>query len=343
VIAHLWQSTVFALAAGLLALVLRPNRAKVRYQVWLVASAKFLIPFALLVELGSHLAWRHSADVTPMQVITPAIEEPASSPILPPPPQAATATRSARWNPAVLYAVWAAGTLLVAGRWWIEWRSIRRAVRAAAPLDLTLPIQAVSSRDFAEPGVFGIFRPVLLLPEGIQEQLSIAQFDSMIAHERAHLRRRDNLATALHMAVEAAFWFHPLVWWIGGRLLEERERACDEEVLRSGSAAKEYAEGILRVCELYLVSPRSVSGITGSNLKRRIEQIVSGSVAVGLSAAKKSALAAAGAAAVLAPLLVGFWNAPAIPAQTDRPAVKFEVASVKACSSAGDDGGGRGG
>jgi beta-lactamase regulating signal transducer with metallopeptidase domain len=51
-----------------------------------------------------------------------------------------------------------------------------------------------------------------------------------------HVRRRDNLFAAVHMAVEAIFWFHPLVWWIGSRLLEERELACDEEVLRMGAS-----------------------------------------------------------------------------------------------------------
>ena len=40
---------------------------------------------------------------------------------------------------------------------------------------------------------------------------------------------------AIHMFVETVFWFHPLVWWIGKRMVEERERACDEEVLRLGS------------------------------------------------------------------------------------------------------------
>ena len=49
-----------------------------------------------------------------------------------------------------------------------------------------------------------------------------------------HVRCRDNLATVIHMAVEVVFWFHPLVWWLGARLMEERERACDEEVLRNG-------------------------------------------------------------------------------------------------------------
>ena len=42
-----------------------------------------------------------------------------------------------------------------------------------------------------------------------------------------NIRRRDNLTTAIHMGVEALFWFHPLLWWLGARLMEERERACD--------------------------------------------------------------------------------------------------------------------
>jgi beta-lactamase regulating signal transducer with metallopeptidase domain len=51
------------------------------------------------------------------------------------------------------------------------------------------------------------------------------------------------------MLVEAVFWFHPLVWWIGARLLEERERACDEEVLRKTGDPAAYADAILMVCK----------------------------------------------------------------------------------------------
>jgi hypothetical protein len=53
---HLWQSTLFAGLAALVALALRKNHARVRYQLWLAASLKFLIPFALLIRLGGHLA-----------------------------------------------------------------------------------------------------------------------------------------------------------------------------------------------------------------------------------------------------------------------------------------------
>ena len=86
-----------------------------------------------------------------------------------------------------------------------------------------------------EPGVVGIWRPVLLLPDGLADRLSSAQLSAVIAHERSHIRSHDNFAAAVHMLVEALFWFHPLVWWMEGRLIDERERACDEEVLRSGT------------------------------------------------------------------------------------------------------------
>ena len=156
-----------------------------------------------------------------------------------------------------------------------RWRRVGSIVRGASPIDLGVPVITLSSPALLEPGVFGIFRPVLLLPAGILERLTSQQLQAIVAHELCHVRRRDNLAAALHMVVESIFWFHPLVWWIGSRLVDERERACDEEVLRQGSEPEVYAEGILNVCKFYVESPLScVSGVTGSNLKKRIEAIM---------------------------------------------------------------------
>src|SRR2546422_770996 len=53
---HLWQSTLCVVIAGLLTLILRKNHARTRYGLWLPAWVKFLIPFSLLVNIGSHLA-----------------------------------------------------------------------------------------------------------------------------------------------------------------------------------------------------------------------------------------------------------------------------------------------
>ena len=82
--------------------------------------------------------------------------------------------------------------------------------------------------------MFGIWRPVLIVPEGITDRLTAAQLETIVAHELCYGRCRDNAAAAFYIAVEAVFWFYPLVWWLGRRIVEERERACDEEVPAGG-------------------------------------------------------------------------------------------------------------
>jgi uncharacterized protein (TIGR03435 family) len=140
------------------------------------------------------------------------------------------------------------------------------------------------------------------------------------------VRRRDNLAAALHKLVEAVFWFHPLVWWVGARLIEERERACDEEVLRTGSDPRAYAESILRTCRFYLESPSAcMSGVTGAELKGRIVRIMSHRAAHRLGTGRKLLLAGLSAAVIAGPVAFGLMSAPQ--AKADHP--KFEVASIK--------------
>jgi bla regulator protein blaR1 len=263
IIDHLWQTTLFAIAAGLLTLLFRRNRAHIRYCLWLAASVKFLIPFSVLVMLGSHLPLRDTAKVAAPSI--PVLVEEFSQPFAL--TALAVAVRLDQENAQSSFGsavplfgtVWAVGFGVVAGSWWRRWRRMRVGLRTAKPLDLSIGVPVVSSPAFIEPGVFGIFRPVLLLPDGIATQLTPAQLEAILAHELCHIRRRDNLAATIHMLVEAAFWFHPLVWWIGARLLEERERACDEEVLRMGNEPAAYAEGILKICELYLESPCGAS------------------------------------------------------------------------------------
>src|ERR1700733_1864330 len=58
---HLWQSTLFAVGAALLTLILRKDQARVRYWIWLATSVKFLIPFSLLVSVGSRVGWPHGS------------------------------------------------------------------------------------------------------------------------------------------------------------------------------------------------------------------------------------------------------------------------------------------
>src|SRR5438046_7504082 len=91
---HLWQSTLFAITAGLLTLILRKNHARVRYWLWLAASVKFLIPFSLLVALGSYLSGAHTAagSNASFYIAVEEISQPVTQPTMPVIPQVALST-----------------------------------------------------------------------------------------------------------------------------------------------------------------------------------------------------------------------------------------------------------
>jgi len=327
---HLWQSTLFAVAAGLLTLALRKNPARVRHWVWVTASIKFLIPFSVLAAVGARIEWRTAPAIAPnLSVVVEQVSQPftlATDSSL----TSTIAPAASSSVPEILFAIWACGFIGVSISWWIRWRRIAAAVCAGSPVSLHLPITAVRSPAFIEPGVFGVFRPVLLLPEGIFEHLAPEQLQAVLAHELCHIRRRDNLIGVLQMFVETVFWFHPLVWWIGKRIFEERERACDEEVLKLGNEPRAYARGILKVCELYLESPLPcAAGVSGSNLRRRIEAILNDRIVKRLNSGTKALLAAAGFFAIAAPIGIGLLHGVTLRAQTVSPDLRFEVASVR--------------
>ena len=328
---HLWQSTLFAVAVGFLTLAFGKNRASVRYGLWLAASVKFLLPFSLLAALGSEIHWRATpAPTTP--VFTSAVDQisrPFGGSIQTSPSQQSRPPREP--GRIVLLGVWLCGFGVVATAWARQLRRIRAALRKASPLDLRLRIPALSSPSRLEPGIVGIFRPTLLLPEGIMDRLTPAQWHAILAHELCHAERRDNLTAAIQMVVEAIFWFHPLVWWIGAQLVKERERACDEEVLLQGGDREAYAEGILKVCKLYLESPLvCAAGVTGADLKKRVEEIMTGQIAGRLNLGKKVLLGAVGFAALAGPMVIGIVQGPSLRAQSKPPeTLAFEVASIK--------------
>jgi uncharacterized protein (TIGR03435 family) len=343
---HLWQSTLFAVAAALVAAALRRNRAAVRSAVWLAASLKFLVPFSLFVRLGTLLAPAPAVPSGPIAT-APAVAAAIDQLAQPFSDALAAATSpalsSSDWTLAILTAIWSLGVGMVAFNRWRGWQRIRAALRASRPatiqgLDPSPSVEMRSSSRLLGPGIVGIWRPVLLVPDGLDRHLTPPQLNAVLAHELHHVQRRDNLIAAAHMVVEAVFWFHPVVWWIGARLVDERERACDEHVLRRFNAPLVYAEGILEVCKLYAEPPLPcVSGVTGSNLRRRVEDIMVNRIGLHLDGTRRTVLAVAAIAAFALPIAVGVMTAPlhaqSPPAATQDPASrpKFEVASIKPC------------
>jgi TonB family protein len=301
IVNHLWQSTLIAAAIAALAAALRDDGAHARYWLWWAASVKFLVPFSLLTAFGRAL----------QQPGAPLIELtnwPAALGVLAEPmPEAA---HSIPLELALL-GVWVVGFATVVAGWTVRALKVRELLRASVPYAGALlrtadGLEARTSHGLLEPALVGIFRSVLLLPHGIAEQLTRSQLDAVLEHELSHWRRRDNLTAAVHMVVEALFWFHPLVWWIGARLVEERERACDEAVVRAGHDGRTYAEGILNVCERYVASAlKCAAGISGADLKSRVVEIARNRVMSELPVRKKALLGASALATLIVPMIFG--------------------------------------
>ncbi|MGA3242332.1 MAG: M56 family metallopeptidase [Bryobacteraceae bacterium] len=333
IINHLWQSSCFAFLAGLLAFVLRKNSPKVRYWVWLSASLKFLIPFALLVSLGGVVPRPTRRPVSVAAPVFPNALVQIAQPFSPTLKPTVSVHTPLDWAPVAIGVVWVLGFLAIMLARCRSWLEFRAALRTSTPVELPIPVAALITPGAEEPGVVGFLCPVLVLPANLLEHLNPRQLGAILTHELCHVHRRDNLFAGVHMMVEAIFWFHPLVWWIGSRMVEERELACDEEVLRRGCEPSDYVEGILKVCRFYVESPLPcISGVTGADVKRRLRAILAGSIADELGAVRKMTLTAIGLAVVAAPIFIGVLNAPAIRAQSAPAATpKFEVVSIKPC------------
>jgi uncharacterized protein (TIGR03435 family) len=351
---HLWQSTAFAAVVSLLALAFRRNRARLRYGLWLAASVKFLVPFAALATVGSLVQWQQPPAPIRAIVASPAARDlnaPFAAMTLDP-TMALAAPAPFQWIAPVLVGVWLCGFAAITRRRVQQWREIRAAVRASTfwatgtsrllgSCGHAVPggIEIRTARTVLAPAVVGIRRPVILLPEGLDAHLTAAQLDAVLAHEVCHLGRRDNLTAALHMLVEAIFWFHPVVWWIGARLVVTREQACDEHVIAETAEPIAYAEGIVGVCRRYVETPlMSVAGVGGADVKARVDAILANRIGRRLTLPKRLVLAMVAALSLTVPIVTGAIEAAAFAAgQLSNPLIgpaidpesRFEVVSIR--------------
>ena len=343
VLNHLWQSTAMGLLVWFTASTwLKAYSARLRFAAWMVASLKFLVPFSPLVAAGRTMAdpvvLRPSDSQVVFDFVTTSVPVVAAPFAASPAPQAPTGLE--QWLVAALIAIWASGAFVVTARWLMQcWRVrelLRTARRTGDHRGVPLLRSATMLDRRIEPGAVGIWRQAILVPDGIEETLTAAQLRAVLDHEWHHARRRDNLTATLHAVVQALLWFHPLVWVIGQRLVEERELACDEAVLESATP-DDYAEGILKVCKSYwCASPGHASGITSADLKARMELIVRNEQPHALGRGGRWALGLALAALFVSPVLLGVVTAQAVSPQNNSflgmatsAEKKFEVATIK--------------
>ena len=277
------KSFVIFAVAGLFGFILRRHSAAVRGLVWSLAIVGCLIiPFFSLTlpqwEVGvlpatperfsmDRLADNRKAAISPVPTASrPLSSTPASStqatsiPIQPKPvisesgvPQSnisETGLTSLHWTE-WLAVCWAGGTLFLLVRLII---GINLSVRSnsfsgSTPHvhpDWKRPVSIRQSEAVTVPMVWGLFRPVILLPTDADEWKPERQ-RAVLLHELAHIQRQDWLMQTIAHITCAVYWFNPLLWFAARRMQAEAERACDDHVLNAGYQSTDYAQHLLDI------------------------------------------------------------------------------------------------
>ena len=138
----------------------------------------------------------------------------------------------------ILSVVWVSGVAVMAMYGFGSYLFLRRKVAPAVKEEGIWLCDNVSS-----PFILGIFRPRIYLPSGLEREYR----DSVLAHERAHLRRKDHWWKPLGFALLAVHWFNPVMWLSYILLCRDIEAACDERVVKTlePQERKAYSEALL--------------------------------------------------------------------------------------------------
>jgi beta-lactamase regulating signal transducer with metallopeptidase domain len=136
-----------------------------------------------------------------------------------------------------------------------------------------LPLVALSRR-VSEAVALGIVRPLVLLPAAWASEMPPAMLEAVIAHELAHLARRDLLVNLLQRIVETLLFYHPAVWWLSRRLRIERELCCDEQAIAVTGRRLEYVQALAHVAQRGTrVELQLAAGIRGEDHMQLLQRV----------------------------------------------------------------------
>jgi beta-lactamase regulating signal transducer with metallopeptidase domain len=292
----LWQGMVLALVVAGLLHLLRQRAAVVRYRLAALA-------LATLVGLGASTFayYYHSAvpEATVPTQLAPAVvaaaiaqaKAPYPSPlVLSAPTWPGAAQGYLEQQLPLLVAAWLLGLVLRTVRLGLALRYVRRlrqhrlvAVpeawqqclgRLARRAGLARPVQLLASGLVPSPLVMGYVKPVILLPISLLTNMAPAELEMILAHELAHVLRKDYLFNFVQSVVETVFFYHPAVWYLSGVLHTERENCCDDLATQLTGSPQQLARALAALAELTYfpeAAPRlalAAAGPAGSLLSR---------------------------------------------------------------------------
>lgn len=145
-----------------------------------------------------------------------------------------------------------------AGKKWDEKLAV-----LAEKLGLSQSVKIMQSGIAQAPMVVGHFKPLILIPLGLLTGLSDAEVEAILAHELAHIKRKDYLVNLLQSFIEIVFFFNPAVLWVSQLIKTEREHCCDDLAIASVSDRKNYVQALIICQEFKQRAPAYAMAITG--------------------------------------------------------------------------------
>ena len=279
----LWQ----AAAAALVLWIALPRFRAARQRYWAAYTTLLTVLAAALVTFG----WMYDplpANITlEMPVLAGALSPFAMAPDVPSSFWQTVAGWLEAYYPAIV-TVWMLGFAffciqLAGGLYYVQHLRRRHNQPAegiwqeklqvlAVKISYSRPVQLLESALVQTPVAIGFFKPLILLPLGMVNRISAAEVEAILAHELAHIARRDWLFNLLQALIDALFYYHPAVWWISATIRAERENCCDDTAVTLTGNRLAYAKTLVRLQDLAknAKTPALALGIEGTpGLMRR--------------------------------------------------------------------------
>ena len=182
---------------------------------------------------------------------------------------AASDTKASHFTPLeIASAVWLGGVCAMTAYAAVSYAMLRRRTRTAVILRDNIR----QSERVSAPFTFGIFRPEIFLPFGVGER----DAGYMIAHEQAHIARRDNIIKPASFLLLSVYWFNPVIWIAYILMCRDIEFACDERVVRSlGPQEKaDYSQAMLSCSAPRTYTAACPLAFGSDCVRRRIKRVL---------------------------------------------------------------------
>jgi TonB family protein len=285
----LWEGTLVALLLSAVLAIARQSSAQARYAICCAALALMaLCPIATFAYLEQTSGVTTHSDLIAENASRLAVAQEQSIPASLLERATAIADEAMPW----VLAVWMAGVLVFVARAIAASMAVRRlrtasivaapeslltlAMDVAERLGITQVFEVFASGMVTAPTVVGWLKPVILFPVSSLMSLAPEQLEAMLAHELAHIRRRDYLVNALQVAMETLLFYHPAVWWVSRQIRREREHCCDDVAVAVTGSPLKYAKALFLLEERRATVPELIMSGNGGDLTMRIKRLLTG-------------------------------------------------------------------